>query len=756
MVFQKRPAMALFACFCIFTLTLSLVLPLPVLADIGITVNQGTTYVEENLFYGHMSGAGPGSLMLLQSNGNNNEFRVSNDGSVNMYSNALTTTGSIRSASYCDDAGANCFTAAGVSAGGDGYIGDAVTHTSGGSLIVDNNNDDGTTAFWSTRTGGTTQGIKIYANDRNLYTRYIEDAGESSPGTWRFINELSGGSSYEFMTARNNGNVTFTAGNVGIGDTSPDQKLTINSGNISLTSGNYIMLNGESDTNWRLGRNMSALTTSLVSSDHIELVAYPAADQGVAIGPAGGNSVMELNNQNVYIRGSLGIGSASPGARLHVNDGALLGNTYVQPTGSIFSSASQSQIALSGSHNAGYNTGDNKAKLLITGYDNDDSTDIYPIFVEDENGNVDFWLKNRQGASSNPTAYFAGSIGVGTNSVCTTCTKIQVEGAATGVTAYGSVWGVQGYAENGGGVQGRSDTGEGVWAESDSGYDIWANGPKSYLHGPVGIGITPSSYQLYVVDETPTSDSPAIYGRHDIDDYYGLGVLGIGGYKGVRGEVTGTADRYYYGVEGSASGGAAGATVYGVRGYAGGSGTRYGVYGSGGTYNFYAGGSGTDYGTFTGAHECRLASGFGEVEPGMLVSLTGNVEFREDSISATIPEIRLSDSAEDKNVLGVLVSEVPFGGEWKEFPEDVRFASVNALGEGRLWVTNYGGELELGDYITTSPIAGYGMIQNDDLTHNYTAGKVTQNIDWDSITDTVWFEGQEYKKALITVIYLGG
>jgi hypothetical protein len=89
-------------------------------------------------------------------------------------------------------------------------------------------------------------------------------------------------------------------------------------------------------------------------------------------------------------------------------------------------------------------------------------------------------------------------------------------------------------------------------------------------------------------------------------------------------------------------------------------------------------------------------------------------------------------------------------------PTSARVASINALGEGALWVTNYGGSIQSGDLITTSPVAGYGMLQDDDLMHSYTVGKSTQSIDWNSITDTVWFEGKQYKKALIAVTYHAG
>ena len=37
-----------------------------------------------------------------------------------------------------------------------------------------------------------------------------------------------------------------------------------------------------------------------------------------------------------------------------------------------------------------------------------------------------------------------------------------------------------------------------------------------------------------------------------------------------------------------------------------------------------------------------------------------------------------------------------------------------------IWVCNINGNLENGDYITSSIVTGYGELQDDDLLHNYT------------------------------------
>ncbi|MCF7794918.1 hypothetical protein K9M50_00965, partial [Patescibacteria group bacterium] len=191
----------------------------------------------------------------------------------------------------------------------------------------------------------------------------------------------------------------------------------------------------------------------------------------------------------------------------------------------------------------------------------------------------------------------------------------------------------------------------------------------------------------------------------------------------------------------------------------------YGVYGVGDTYSFYASGTGTNYGPFTGGHEVKLSKDCPEdIKPGMLVSVTGETQFRKGenesaSLSSTLPTVSLSSSENDKKIFGVFTKIVPLPEDhwyYDEADKEDRFATANALGEGRVLVTNYNGEIEAGDYITTSNIAGYGMKQNDDLLHSYTLGKATEDVNWIEVEDTIGYNGKEYKFYLISVVYTSG
>ena len=139
-------------------------------------------------------------------------------------------------------------------------------------------------------------------------------------------------------------------------------------------------------------------------------------------------------------------------------------------------------------------------------------------------------------------------------------------------------------------------------------------------------------------------------------------------------------------------------------------------------------------------------------------------------ISEALPEIKLTDTDQDKAVWGVVTNvkndnyntdgtvETDNNTEWTD-----RLGSnvvrVNGLGEGAIWVTNINGNIENGDYICSSIIPGYGRKQNDDLLHNYTVAKSTMDCDFDLNNDGLYvceefeFEGQTYKKAFIGCTY---
>lgn len=151
---------------------------------------------------------------------------------------------------------------------------------------------------------------------------------------------------------------------------------------------------------------------------------------------------------------------------------------------------------------------------------------------------------------------------------------------------------------------------------------------------------------------------------------------------------------------------------------------------------------------FTGQHRSSSNIDFTDNEVGLIVSSTGTYNNLSGTnlptIDEAIPIVELSAVQNDKKVFGVISNNE---GKTREYHQGI-FVSVisknvddnrliiNSLGEGAIWVCNINGNLENGDYITSSGIGGYGMKQDDDLLHNYTVAKITCDCDFNNVNDS--------------------
>ena len=142
------------------------------------------------------------------------------------------------------------------------------------------------------------------------------------------------------------------------------------------------------------------------------------------------------------------------------------------------------------------------------------------------------------------------------------------------------------------------------------------------------------------------------------------------------------------------------------------------------------------------------------------VKMNGGIEAGSNAvtINESLPIVSLSNVASDKKCFGVIsypenseTREDRYGRlfcRFKKEPGDTR-VYINSAGEGAIWVTNINGNLESGDYITTSNVAGYGMRQDDDILHNYTVAKITMDCDFEPTTQPV----QQIVRELSNVNY---
>lgn len=93
------------------------------------------------------------------------------------------------------------------------------------------------------------------------------------------------------------------------------------------------------------------------------------------------------------------------------------------------------------------------------------------------------------------------------------------------------------------------------------------------------------------------------------------------------------------------------------------------------------------------------------------------VSYKDKKFYENLYSIELSSVENDKKIAGVICN----------INNNI---TINNVNNGKVYVCDYNGTIEIGDFITTSPIIGIGMKQNDDILHNYTVAKVITNCDF--------------------------
>jgi hypothetical protein len=90
-------------------------------------------------------------------------------------------------------------------------------------------------------------------------------------------------------------------------------------------------------------------------------------------------------------------------------------------------------------------------------------------------------------------------------------------------------------------------------------------------------------------------------------------------------------------------------------------------------------------------------------------------------VSANKPDVYISTSSYDTKCYGVVSEE-----NVETINNEIL---INTSRDGKVYVIDTE-NLQSGDYITTSNVAGYGMKQSDNLVHNYTVAKILQDCDF--------------------------
>ncbi|MBI4209010.1 MAG: hypothetical protein HY538_04810, partial [Deltaproteobacteria bacterium] len=150
---------------------------------------------------------------------------------------------------------------------------------------------------------------------------------------------------------------------------------------------------------------------------------------------------------------------------------------------------------------------------------------------------------------------------------------------------------------------------------------------------------------------------------------------------------------------------------------------------------------------FTGGH-AGWSNSDRKFQFGEVLIATGNNKTLHDrpfGKGEPIYEVNITDQTQDKRVLGVYAGPFTLGGE--------TWILVHAVGNGFILVTDTNGNIEVGDYITSSGRAGYGQRQDEEVLANYTVCKSMMNVDWNEVPVDL---ERGFKWKLITCTYTAG
>ena len=148
------------------------------------------------------------------------------------------------------------------------------------------------------------------------------------------------------------------------------------------------------------------------------------------------------------------------------------------------------------------------------------------------------------------------------------------------------------------------------------------------------------------------------------------------------------------------------------------------------------------YGAFTGVHYAQMENE--KVERGMLVSLNGkNGNLHNKKTSEQVYGITKTAVPNDSKVMGAYLGLIdPLAPKSADNP-----VQIMAVGNGDMWVVDNGMNLEVGDYLISSELAGYAMLDKGDFDIAHVIARVGQNVNWNEVNEKV--EGRKVMNVSI-------
>ncbi|MCA9293266.1 MAG: hypothetical protein KDA20_05575 [Phycisphaerales bacterium] len=251
----------------------------------------------------------------------------------------------------------------------------------------------------------------------------------------------------------------------------------------------------------------------------------------------------------------------------------------------VFSNAPHGTVAYLGDYNAGV-LGTSNDEIGVAGLTN---FGIAMVGQRQGTTGTDPAIWGISGSQSDSANAIVGEL-TSTNAGCGSAALRGINNG-TGICGAG-VWGS--HAGSGYGVHGSTVGGTAIFASNDTSDAALFSGTQLGTTINIGGHVNGTGADGLYLDERDVAssdsaairavmrafgpdDSKAVWGINTDTDYYGVGVLGEGGWIGVRGQAIGTGANDYFGVYGQAQAGSGG-TAHGVFGIASGAGTLWAGY----------------------------------------------------------------------------------------------------------------------------------------------------------------------------------
>ena len=158
-------------------------------------------------------------------------------------------------------------------------------------------------------------------------------------------------------------------------------------------------------------------------------------------------------------------------------------------------------------------------------------------------------------------------------------------------------------------------------------------------------------------------------------------------------------------------------------------------------------GTTVSYNAFTGSHYAWTEE---RIERGMLVSMAGvHRRLNDNPASEPVYGITTTRQANDPSVLGAYLS----------LQEPSKSASatnphlVMAVGNGEMWVVDMGENLDAGDDLISTSVPGHAMKEDGTYSPAYVIARVAEPVDWSTVTETVDDHGTPRKHKKISVLF---